>query len=70
MPGSGDEATIPDDRSVYVNGQVTVGSLILYGGLNSDGNPNSKLIIVSSFSWNSGTVTVPVELIKVKLGSY
>ncbi|MBC7776910.1 MAG: hypothetical protein H7246_15870, partial [Phycisphaerae bacterium] len=62
VPGSGDEAVIPQDRGVTVNGAITVGSLILSGGLNSDGNPNSKLTIVSSFSWINGSVSVPVFL--------
>ncbi len=64
VPGAGDEATIPQDRGVTINGQITVGSLILAGGVNSDGNPNSSLTIVSSFSWTSGGVSVPVILLQ------
>ena len=64
VPGAGDLADVPLGTAVYVNGQISVGSLILGGGLNSDGNPNSSLTINSSFSWTSGSVGVPVTLIQ------
>jgi len=64
VPGSGDEAVVPENKSVTVNGAITVGSLVLSGGLNSDGNPNSSLTIVASFSWLSGGVGVPITLLQ------
>lgn len=60
VPGAGDQAEIPQNTGVTINGAISVGSLILEGGLNSDGNPGSSLTIVSDFSWTSGTINVPV----------
>ena len=58
----GDEAIVPIDKHVVVDGAITVGSLILGGTLGGDGDPNSKLTITTGFSWTSGSVNVPVYL--------
>lgn len=64
VPGAGDEAVVPINQQAKVNGSITVGSLILGGGLISDGNPNSKLTIIAGFSMNGGSVGVDIDLVQ------
>jgi hypothetical protein len=59
VPGSGDEAVIGDGFNVYLDGNYTVGSLILAGAIS---NGNAHLTIESSFSWSAGEVYVPLTL--------
>ncbi len=62
IPGGGDEADIPSGKQVNVNGNITVGTLILSGVLGNNADPDSKLTINTSFSWTDGTVACPVYL--------
>ncbi|NUN99224.1 MAG: T9SS type A sorting domain-containing protein [Saprospiraceae bacterium] len=57
-----DEAIVPENKHVVVDGPISVGTLILGGTLAGDGNPNSKLTITTGFSWTNGLVNVPVYL--------
>jgi len=62
VPGGGDEAVIPIGKLVNVNGNITVGTLILGGTLANNADPGSKLTINTNFSWTDGTVACPVYL--------
>jgi hypothetical protein len=60
VPGAGDEAIIGPDFNVFIDGNFTVGSLVLSGAIY---NSVGSLTITSSFSWSQGSVSVPIFLL-------